>query len=260
MSNAQDDLTQRLDRLEQHVSALGAQLAALRGVPEVDADDLLAPDMISLQSALAALEKQIGRAGREQLKANSIAEARGEQLAAAFEQLRAAETRREAEFQALREQQRLDVAQAILPALDGLDAALRAGRQLLAQTTRQEAQPRESWWQRFLGNNGGASPSPAGDVDLHAALESWLHGLTFVAQRLLSALEAQGVRPIEAKGRPFDPLMQVAIETVPASPSHPSRSVVEELRRGYRVGDRVLRYAEVIVAADVGAALEEGEK
>src|SRR5947199_211805 len=53
------------------------------------------PALAALPPALAALEKQISRAGREQLKANSLAEAQLAQLTAALDALRAADARRD---------------------------------------------------------------------------------------------------------------------------------------------------------------------
>ena len=128
--------------MEQQLADLGRQVAALRSAiaPESGNDGA---NIAALHEALLGLEKQVGRAGREQLKTNTIAEAQSAQLAEALEQLRAADSRRAAEIDALREQQRREqvaarraAAQDILPALDGLDEALRSGRQLLAASAR----------------------------------------------------------------------------------------------------------------------------
>ncbi|MEP7190185.1 MAG: nucleotide exchange factor GrpE, partial [Roseiflexaceae bacterium] len=81
------------------------------------------------------------------------------------------------------------------------------------------------------------------------AIDAWVTGLTFVRQRLLDLLAAADVQPIDALGQPFDPQQHVAIGVVPPSQESPAGTVVEELRRGYRAGERVLRHAEVLVAA-----------
>jgi molecular chaperone GrpE len=47
--------------------------------------------------------------------------------------------------------------------------------------------------------------------------------------------------------RPFDPRQHVAVEVVPATDRLPPGTVAAELRRGYLVGERVLRPAEVAV-------------
>ena len=57
------------------------------------------------------------------------------------------------------------------------------------------------------------------------------------------------MRPIVAVGEPFDPNYHVVIGVVPVTESHPAGIVAEELRRGYLAGERVLRHAEVVVAA-----------
>jgi molecular chaperone GrpE len=48
-------------------------------------------------------------------------------------------------------------------------------------------------------------------------------------------------------GEPFDPQLHLAFKTAPAL-AHASGTIVEEVRAGYRMGDTVLRYAEVVVA------------
>jgi molecular chaperone GrpE len=230
-------------------------------------------------SALLGLEKQVGRAGREQLKINTTAEAQAAQLADALEQLRAADSRRVAEIDILREQQRGEqiaarraAAQEILPALDGLDEALRAGRQLLAASAQPAAAevlastpPASGGWLRQLFGEPQPAPAhPQHDAarqqldEQTAAINAWLTGLTFVRQRLLDILAAADVRPISALGRPFDPQLHVVIGVVPANEQHPAGTVAEELRRGYLAGERILRHTEVLVAASEEQELEEG--
>jgi molecular chaperone GrpE (heat shock protein) len=94
------------------------------------------------------------------------------------------------------------------------------------------------------GANGSTRLSP----DLRQGMEAWVEGLTFVVQRLLNLLAAEGVRPIEAEGQPFDPQVHMAMDTVPASEVVADGVVAVELRRGYLTDGRVLRHAEVIVA------------
>lgn len=211
----------------------------------------LADRLDALQAAVAALEKQIGRAGREQLKANALAETQAERLAATVEALRAAEARREAELVAAQQQARaavaearLEVARSMLPALDGIDEAIRAGRATLEHGARREA-PSELLQRLLLGN--GAAEGPGGGAS-QAALAAWLDGLTIVRRRLLDALAAEGLTPIAAEGRPFDPRLHIAVEVVTASA--PPGTVLQEIRRGFAAGARVVRHAEVAVAGD----------
>lgn len=74
-----------------------------------------------------------------------------------------------------------------------------------------------------------------------------VEGVQMVLASLLDYLRVQGVTPIEAKGRLFDPRLHEAVDHV-ASPHHEPNTVVEEMHRGYAAGDRILRPARVSVA------------
>ena len=76
---------------------------------------------------------------------------------------------------------------------------------------------------------------------------AWIEGITLLDRKLRSLLESEGVTPIEAVGRPFDPREHEAIATVPST-GRPEGEVVAEIQRGYRVRDRVLRPAMVAIA------------
>jgi molecular chaperone GrpE len=76
---------------------------------------------------------------------------------------------------------------------------------------------------------------------------SWIEGIVLLDRKLRALLDSEGVTPIEAIGRPFDPREHEAIASVPAT-GRPDGEVVAEVQRGYRVRDRVLRPAMVAVA------------
>jgi molecular chaperone GrpE len=77
---------------------------------------------------------------------------------------------------------------------------------------------------------------------------AWAEGIAAIDRKLRLLLESEGVRPIEAPtGRPFDPREHEAIATVPGT-GQAEGQIVEEVRRGYRLRDRVLRPALVAVA------------
>ena len=76
----------------------------------------------------------------------------------------------------------------------------------------------------------------------------WYAGLTVIRRNLDALLEREGVTPIAALGRPFDPREHEAIARVSA-PGVPADEVVAEHRRGYRLRNRLLRPALVSVAA-----------
>jgi molecular chaperone GrpE len=77
--------------------------------------------------------------------------------------------------------------------------------------------------------------------------EGWLEGIQLVERKLRSVLESEGVTPIEALGQPFDPNLHEAVVHEPTD-AHPDNTVIEELQRGYWLGDRVLRPSLVKVA------------
>jgi molecular chaperone GrpE len=91
--------------------------------------------------------------------------------------------------------------------------------------------------------------------DLHKALdhtpegidEAWVKGVELSVRKLEDALRAHGLEAIEAVGKPFDPKVHEAIGHEESS-EHPEDTVVEVLRPGYRVRDRVVRPALVKVA------------
>jgi molecular chaperone GrpE len=91
--------------------------------------------------------------------------------------------------------------------------------------------------------------------DLHKALEhkpkgvdpSWLKGVELSVRKLEEALGAHGLEAINSVGTHFDPKVHEAVGHE-ESREHPEDTVVEELRRGYRIRDRVVRPALVKLA------------
>jgi len=81
------------------------------------------------------------------------------------------------------------------------------------------------------------------------AANPWVEGITVIDRKLRSLLESEGVSAIDATpGRPFDPREHDAIATIPGT-DRAEGEIVEEIRRGYRLRDRILRPALVAVAA-----------
>jgi len=103
----------------------------------------------------------------------------------------------------------------------------------------------------------GALVLPFLDVmdDLERALaekgggeEDFRRGVEMIRRKFLAVLGAQGVEPFPSMDTPFDPERHEALQTVP-DPDREAGMVAAEIRRGYRMGDRVLRPAQVAVAA-----------
>jgi molecular chaperone GrpE len=72
-------------------------------------------------------------------------------------------------------------------------------------------------------------------------------GVELIHKQMLEILRRRGVTPIEALGADFDPNVHEAV-TQEESAQHREGEVMEELQRGYKVGDRLLRPAMVKVA------------
>ena len=80
------------------------------------------------------------------------------------------------------------------------------------------------------------------------AADPWFEGVSAIDRKLRTLLESEGVSAIDAvPGTPFDPREHDAIANVPGT-GRPEGEIVEQVRRGYRLRDRVLRPALVAVA------------
>lgn len=109
-----------------------------------------------------------------------------------------------------------DVARKLLPVVDNLSRALDSERSL--------------------------------ETSESAEFRHFLHGVELINKQLADVLESLGVQPIAAVGERFDPHVHEAVVTEP-SDEHDPDTVMEELARGYRIGDRLLRPSMVKVAA-----------
>ncbi|HWP31498.1 MAG TPA: nucleotide exchange factor GrpE [Fimbriimonadales bacterium] len=113
------------------------------------------------------------------------------------------------EAQLLREMAAEDIAKRLLPALDNLERTLQA-------------------------------------AEFGASLEAIVEGVKIVERQIRDALEEHGVRPILAKGQPFDPRYHEAVASVEGN--HEPGIVVEEIEKGYVIGEKVLRPSRVKVS------------
>ena len=79
--------------------------------------------------------------------------------------------------------------------------------------------------------------------------DPWFEGIAAIDRKLRQLLESEGVTTVDATpGRAFDPREHEAIANVPGT-DRPDGEIVEEIRRGYRLRDRVIRPALVAVAS-----------
>ena len=147
-------------------------------------------------------------------------------LQAALSEAQEAVARRQADFENYRkriERERgeshtrvvADVAGKLLPVVDNLARALDAERSVEATESKE--------------------------------FRHFLHGVELISKQLNEVLESFGVQPIAAVGERFDPHLHEAVVTETTDEYEPD-TVIEELARGYRIGDRLLRPAMVKVA------------
>ena len=62
------------------------------------------------------------------------------------------------------------------------------------------------------------------------------------------ALETLHIAEIEALGQPFDPQFMNAVQQVPPEEGQESGTVVRVFQKGYKIGDKIIRHATVVVA------------
>jgi molecular chaperone GrpE len=82
----------------------------------------------------------------------------------------------------------------------------------------------------------------------HGANSPIYAGMVLIQKQLNDLLTETGVQPIEAEGKTFDPNLHEAIAHEPSSDS-PEGTVIRQTRRGYRLKDRLLRPAKVVVSS-----------
>ncbi len=78
-------------------------------------------------------------------------------------------------------------------------------------------------------------------------IESLLKGVEMIYRQLEQVLDAEGVKPVDTVGKPFDPAVHQAVMQVETDEFEPG-TVVEELQKGYTLKDKVIRPAMVKVS------------
>ena len=121
---------------------------------------------------------------------------------------------------------RADVLQEILPVLDSIDLAL-------------------------------------AHKETDGANESIFEGVQMIRKQFLSAAERFGLKEVESRGKSFDPNFHEAVAHV-ASPDCPAGQIVDEMRKGYMLGEKLLRAAMVVVSkgspsSDTGSGGDGGD-
>jgi molecular chaperone GrpE len=181
---------------------------------ELDVEHELPPAAPRDDASAASAPSQPGREGRESDfdKLKAERDTLIDRLARLQAEFENARKRSVREQQEFREYALADALKAILPSLDSFERALQTNA---ADKT------------EFRG------------------------GVELIYRQLQNTLTKLGLRPIPAKGEPFDPHLHEAIEMVDTSEAE-DHHVLEELQRGYKLKDRLLRPSMVRVARNSG--------
>lgn len=130
-----------------------------------------------------------------------------------------------------------------------LDQAQRTRAELINYRRRMEQEMQVT--RRYAAEHVIARLLPVID-DFHRAIDAvpqsdrenpWVQGMLLIERKMWSVLESEGVKPIEAVGKPFDPSMHEAVSVE----SDGGNIVVEEFQRGYMLHDRLIRPSMVKV-------------
>ena len=81
------------------------------------------------------------------------------------------------------------------------------------------------------------------NVDTHLAGLTWVDGIRLIHRKFQAVLEMTGVQEIEADGETFDPSLHEAVSQGPGE----ENKVIAVVQKGYKLGDRVIRPAMVVV-------------
>jgi len=81
------------------------------------------------------------------------------------------------------------------------------------------------------------------NVDTHLAGLTWVDGIRLIHRKFQAVLEMTGVQEIEADGETFDPSQHEAVSQGPGE----ENKIIAVVQKGYRLGDRVIRPAMVVV-------------
>jgi molecular chaperone GrpE (heat shock protein) len=209
------------------------------------------------KAQLAAISGTMTRLGRTQFKSNALGETREQHIERSLNTLQELLAQREQhhtqsqhslaeQLETVRQEARGELAVALLPALESVDLALASGQALVVRQRQEIA----AWEQQAWAAQAPELPPPATSAWQTAmpdVLDAWLQGLTLMRERFLAVLAGEGIEVMAALHTPFDPHLHVAVQTEIRDDVAP-QTVIRVLRQGYRQQQRVLRYAEVVVA------------
>lgn len=80
-----------------------------------------------------------------------------------------------------------------------------------------------------------------------ASAEVFSEGTQLVYHKLYAVLRNKGLEPMETQGQDFDPDMHEALTEIPAPSEELKGKVLDTIEKGYKLGDKIIRYAKVVV-------------
>ncbi|KAM3098681.1 nucleotide exchange factor GrpE [Phormidesmis sp. 146-35] len=203
---------QSSDNLDNGEAPQGAQTESELDTEPLTTEAVLETDDTDYQSAFMDLRSTFAAKEREAEALKAQLEDRSSQymrIAADFENFR---RRTQKEKEDLELKVKIDTINELLPVVDNFERA-----------------------------RSHIKPQNDGEMNIHKSYQS-------VYKQLVDCLKRVGVAPMRSEGKEFDPNLHEAVMRQPTS-EHPEGTVIEELVRGYMMGDRVLRHAMVKVAA-----------
>lgn len=244
-SEALEEAKQKISLLQQ--AEIDQSLQELSEANDIAGQKI--PELENLAKELSDLTKGITKLGKEQYKVQTAIEAKQQRDATFFEELQRRLARNERLMEDLaglkRElhlQSSLEIIKDLLPVVDGLENAMALASSLNGKFM--EAAPvkvEKNLLRKFF------APS---EPMLNAAtpdLRHWVEGLTIIRDRLLALFKKAEVAPIPSTGQKFDPQLHIAVAAESRNGVEPGIIFKEQLK-GYRRGDEIVRFAEVIVA------------
>ena len=270
--------TEQMNTNHEQLSFLGNRLTELATQDQL----VRLATLIATQDQVMELADAVKEMNRIQERTNMLGESKDQQLDSVMQTLQEIVTRREqlqeqhARYDQDRQESikrtgRGEFAADLLPALDGLELSLARGEAILARqrrdlaTVTHGATPREDdktaasagLLDRLRPKRGGedeiaGQPNhpvrlPESMLATTQAMQEWLYQVKLVHDRFHALLSAEGVEPVATLRETFDPHLHIAVGTEARS-DVPANTIVREIRKGYRQSNRVLRYAEVVVA------------
>ncbi|MEO0184390.1 MAG: nucleotide exchange factor GrpE [candidate division WOR-3 bacterium] len=84
-------------------------------------------------------------------------------------------------------------------------------------------------------------------AELNPNFESFYKGVEIIERQLRDILKSMGLIEYSGLGEQFDPALHDAVGVI-ANDTHPENTIIEEISKGYKIGDRVIKPAKVLVS------------